>query len=189
MVELDDIGTSRQFDDAFRIGEWRSQINVEKFQRAFHCEKMIQLREVVRRTGGQGTEDERSGFPHGFQGFRGKSDFVPGHRLNDFVGRISHRIHRGQYGPCGKTDAGTAHELDIDTFLLSNLQDLIAESILANRRKQGSGGAQLNKVTGNIKRSAAGMSTGGQAVPEYLAKGVKFSIHREASIESRVRSL
>jgi hypothetical protein len=32
-------------------------------------------------------------------------------------------------------------------------------------------------VSSDVKRSAAGVSAGGQAVPEYFAKGVEFSVH------------
>src|SRR5208282_6854539 len=38
--------------------------------------------------------------------------------------------------------------------------------------------SQLHEVSGDVERSTAGVPAGGQAVPEYFAKGVEFSVHR-----------
>jgi hypothetical protein len=37
----------------------------------------------------------------------------------------------------------------------------------------------LRDVRGDVKRSTTGVSAGGQAVPEYFAKSVEFSVHGE----------
>src|SRR5208282_4197370 len=52
MVELDEIGAGREFDDTLRIGEWRTHIDVEEFQWALEHKKAFQLLAVVRRAGG-----------------------------------------------------------------------------------------------------------------------------------------
>lgn len=62
VIKLDDISAGRQFEDSLRIGEWRTQINVEEFQRALDRKQTIQLQEIVWRARRQGTEDKRARF-------------------------------------------------------------------------------------------------------------------------------
>src|SRR5271169_1437277 len=52
MVELDEIGAGREFDDTLRIGERRTHIEVEEFQWALEHKKAFQLLAVVRGAGG-----------------------------------------------------------------------------------------------------------------------------------------
>ena len=88
MIQLNEISAGRYFDDTLRIGEWRTQINVEEFQGTLERKQPIQLLKIVRRAGGQRTEDKRAGFRHGLEGFRGECNLVPCHRLIKFVGRL-----------------------------------------------------------------------------------------------------
>ena len=69
--------------------------------------------------------------------------------------------------------------IHIDSFVFSDFQDLIAQSILADRREQGNGNAQLGDMSGDVKRSATRVPTRRQAVPKYFAKGKEFSVHGE----------
>src|ERR1700730_9201676 len=41
-------------------------------------------------------------------------------------------------------------------------------------------------MRGDVKRSATGVSAGGQAVPKYFAKSEKFSVHQRESMEMAV---
>ena len=40
----------------------------------------------------------------------------------------------------------------------------------------------MREMRGDVKRSATSVSAGGQAVPEYFAKSVEFSVHQEGWI-------
>jgi len=44
----------------------------------------------------------------------------------------------------------------------------------------------LREMRGDVKRSATGVSAGGQAVPKYFAKSEKFSVHQRESMEMPV---
>src|SRR5207249_3437721 len=122
IVELDHVRAFGQVDHQRWIDKWRTQIDIEEFQRPADSKKPIQLFNVVGRSAGERTKRQRASLGNGSEGFRRNLDFVPGRGLNELISRVAFFIQGCNHGSGWKADPHPADKVDVDTLVPRNLQ-------------------------------------------------------------------